>query len=571
MLKKVVITALTIILLSSAFPPRLGTSHGSPTATVSVSSAFGLTPGTIFTVNITVSNVNNLYAWQFYLYYQNSVLNGTTLPEQGPFLDPTFSHSFFLVTTFTDHYNATYGLMWVSCSLLGNVSKASGSGTLANVTFTTVGGGLSVLHLANVLLISTPGHYINGTYYPTQYINYTTVDGEAYVGTVDVAVTKISTPIDIRQGPTAAINVTAQNRGGIPETFDVTLTYNGTAIGTQTLTNLPSGGSKILTFYWTTLSLPIGEYNLTAKATSVIGQADLSDLTISLLVYVGIRDLAITKVKPSITTAPVGCPINFNVTVQNNGQATETCNVTLSYPNGTTPVVIGADSFPLANGASQTIGFAWNTTGVIVGSYTVSAYVQPLPFEMNTTNNKLTCTIKIVDDPDIVLTNVTYSKTLVGKGLTMPIEVTVENLGPLTETFNVTAYANTTAKATIIIQKLQVTLASGKPTNVTLTWNTTGLAYGNYTISAYAQPLPYQTDTQHDTYKSSIPVLVTIPGDANGDGIVDASDLFILERAWGTSIGQKNYDPRADFNGDGVVDASDFFILEYHWDQSVAL
>jgi hypothetical protein len=57
----------------------------------------------------------------------------------------------------------------------------------------------------------------------------------------------------------------------------------------------------------------------------------------------------------------------------------------------------------------------------------------------------------------------------------------------------------------------------------------------------------------------------TIPGDANGDGKVDAQDYYILERAWGTSIGQPGYDPRADFTGDGVIDAQDFYILEQYW------
>jgi peptide/nickel transport system substrate-binding protein len=65
----------------------------------------------------------------------------------------------------------------------------------------------------------------------------------------------------------------------------------------------------------------------------------------------------------------------------------------------------------------------------------------------------------------------------------------------------------------------------------------------------------------------SSPYTVTVhwPGDANGDGTVDASDFFLLEKAWGTSTGQKTYDPRVDFNQDGVVDASDFFILEKAW------
>jgi hypothetical protein len=590
MLKKVVILAFTIILLSAAFPLHLRTSHGSSGAVVTVQpqDSFGLAPDETFTVNITVSNITQtlpLYAWQFYLYYQNAVLNATVtggIPgvQEGPFLDPTFNsanpHSLYLVTTYTDHYNATYGLMWVSCTLLGNATKAYGSGTLANVTFLTVGSGLSVLHLANVLLISSPAYYINKTYYPAKYINYTEVDGEAYVGKVDVAVTQITTPTDIRQGSLAVINVTAQNRGGITETFDVTLVYNSstTPIGEQSVVNLPGGGTKILQFAWNTASVPMGEYNLTATASSVPGQGDLSDLTISLQVYVGIRDLAITSVTPSVTTAPVGMPINFSVTVQNKGQATETCNVSLNYVNYTTPIAIGTDSIPLNSGAYKTIAFTWNTTRVVIGNYTITAYVQPLPFETNTTNNKLTCTVDVVDDPDIALTNVTQRIADYAGGYITPIQVTVKNLGPLTETFNVTAYAN----KTIIIQTLPVTVASGKSATVTLSWNTSGLALGHYTISADAQPLPYQTDTKYDDFNSSMPILMTIAGDLGGgvppkflncDGVVDGKDLALFLQCYhGTAPAQYMYlgdlgggVPPTFFKRDGVVDGKDLALF----------
>jgi hypothetical protein len=50
-----------------------------------------------------------------------------------------------------------------------------------------------------------------------------------------------------------------------------------------------------------------------------------------------------------------------------------------------------------------------------------------------------------------------------------------------------------------------------------------------------------------------------IPGDLNGDGVVDAADLSILLAAWGTS------DPVADINGDGTVDGADLTTLLANW------
>lgn len=54
-----------------------------------------------------------------------------------------------------------------------------------------------------------------------------------------------------------------------------------------------------------------------------------------------------------------------------------------------------------------------------------------------------------------------------------------------------------------------------------------------------------------------------ISGDLNGDGNVDAEDLFLLLAAWGVCA-----DPEqcpADLNDDGAVDAEDLFILLANW------
>ncbi len=51
----------------------------------------------------------------------------------------------------------------------------------------------------------------------------------------------------------------------------------------------------------------------------------------------------------------------------------------------------------------------------------------------------------------------------------------------------------------------------------------------------------------------------TIPGDLNGDGVVDGVDLGLLLQAWGSN------DPTADLNDDGVVDAADLGLLLNNW------
>lgn len=156
---------------------------------------------------------------------------------------------------------------------------------------------------------------------------------------------------------------------------------------------------------------------------------------------------------------------------------------------------------------------------------------------------------------DVAVTDVTPHKTVVGQGYNDRINVTVANEGDFTETFNVTTYAD---KTTIEIK--EVTLASGDSITITFTWNTTGFAYGNYTISATADQVPGETDIADNTLVDGW-VVVTIPGDINGDYKVDHMDLLLLASAYGSEVGDPRYIPEADIDCNGKVDHRDLLIL----------
>jgi len=165
---------------------------------------------------------------------------------------------------------------------------------------------------------------------------------------------------------------------------------------------------------------------------------------------------------------------------------------------------------------------------------------------------------------DVSVTDVDPSKTVVGQGFTLSINVTVTNQGAYSEIFNVTAYANTT----IIDTLADITLASGDSTTIFFTWDTTGVLYGNYTISVYATQVPNELDTQDNTHAEST-VLLTMPGDIDGDYYVGSADFSVLAGAYGSSIGDPAYDARADFDNDGYVGSSDFSILAGNYGTSV--
>jgi len=157
---------------------------------------------------------------------------------------------------------------------------------------------------------------------------------------------------------------------------------------------------------------------------------------------------------------------------------------------------------------------------------------------------------------DVAVIDVLPLKTIVGKGYSCKINVTVANEGYFTSTFNVTLYANTTEVDT---QKV-LNLAPGTQITITLTWNTSGFAYA-YTITAYATPDPAETDLADNTFIDGV-VKVSCLGDLNGDYIVDGQDYQLVKIAVPSMPGSPNWNPNADLNDDGIVDGQDFTIVK---------
>ena len=123
--------------------------------------------GDSFTVSVTTSDVANLYAYEFQLFYNSAVMNGTQV-LQGSFLQSSGS-AIFKVLNFTDHYDSTQGFVSIICTLTGNVPGVSGSGVLAAIEFKSLAlADSAALHLASVELYDSndsliPNTEVNGT------------------------------------------------------------------------------------------------------------------------------------------------------------------------------------------------------------------------------------------------------------------------------------------------------------------------------------------------------------------------------------------------------------------------
>jgi hypothetical protein len=83
------------------------------------------------------------------------------------------------------------------------------------------------------------------------------------------------------------------------------------------------------------------------------------------------------------------------------------------------------------------------------------------------------------------------------------------------------------------------------------------------TVCATATKGDGLVDDTGAAYLLSIPEPTQIPGDASGDGIVDAADAQALATNWGVSSGATW--AMGDFDGDGVVGAKDASIMAANW------
>jgi len=171
--------------------------------------------------------------------------------------------------------------------------------------------------------------------------------------------------------------------------------------------------------------------------------------------------------------------------------------------------------------------------------------------------------VKIFPAHDVGVNSAETSKTVVGQGYPLSINVTVENPGFFTEAFNVTVYANATVIGTQTVQYL----SSEASATLVFTWNTTGFDKGNYTLSVYAWPVQNETKTVDNTFVGGW-VFVTIPGDVDGDRDVDIYDIVCMCGVYGISQPDPAYDPNCDIDDDGDIDIYDIVVAAMNFGQS---
>jgi hypothetical protein len=155
-------------------------------------------------------------------------------------------------------------------------------------------------------------------------------------------------------------------------------------------------------------------------------------------------------------------------------------------------------------------------------------------------------------------------------GWILPINVTVRNKGGAFETVNVTLYyCNATGsypiKTAVDILGLKTentaNLAPYSEKTLTIIWNVTCVALGNYNIKAVACTVPYEKHTGDNNCTSALKVTVIWLGDLDADGDVDEDDLWYFCANF-IDYYKSGYGPEMifkDFNFDGKIDEDDLW------------
>jgi len=156
--------------------PAFKTSADSTTIEINPPNSY-VTLAKTFSVDVNVTDVTYLTAWQFTVYFNNAVLNCTGVTE-GSFLKS--GGGTYFGQTINNNYNSTHGSVQAYSTLLGN-NYVSGSGVLATITFNATALGSSTLHLSDTKL--------GDQNIPPQPIAHTPIDGTAYVQAFTLTVT----------------------------------------------------------------------------------------------------------------------------------------------------------------------------------------------------------------------------------------------------------------------------------------------------------------------------------------------------------------------------------------------
>jgi len=333
-------------------------------------------------------------------------------------------------------------------------------------------------------------------------------------------------------------------------------------------------------FIWVNVTYypPAEPFNATAPVTSAIIFFQVTDFGESILdlydtrladpsnteiphrasdgyIKVFLHDIAIINVVTSTNVTHVGRLVYINVTAENQGNAAETFNVSAYYDAQLIGTVVVTNLAPSAN---VTLNFVWDTSGVApCYRYNITGKASIIPYETDVADNVFVDGSVKLFSPDVAIVNVVASTNATYVGRLVYINVTAENQGVISESFNVSAYYDAQLIGSVVVSDL----APGANITLGFVWDTSGaLPCHWYNITGKASIIPYETDVADNVFVDGS-VKIKMLGDLNGDGIINIYDLRILAKAYGSKSGDARWNEDADLYKDGKINIYDLIYI----------
>ncbi|UCH31809.1 MAG: hypothetical protein JSV05_10075 [Candidatus Bathyarchaeota archaeon] len=342
------------------------------------------------------------------------------------------------------------------------------------------------------------------------------------------ALSQVPDKSNVVQGTVISINVTVFNFGNFVETFNVTCFYNNNPIGYQTVTNLAQQSSNTVFFPWDTSAVVPNTYYIRAMADSsdVITEFDednnncTSFETVTVYSAGQMGNLFIDKVLTAVIDGEDPPSVGFStvyeltIIVTNIGgydvtniEVNETISPVVNFISAGMPSQGSITTFPppriiwnvgqLTPGENATLTFRISVTPTSPGPFYLNYKEDVRALGIDTlSGNPVSATgqTDIIIDAiihDVAAINQMPTSAIINQGDTVAIEVTVKNLGNVSETFDITCYYENNTIGIMRVYNLQ-------PSNqiiISYPLDTSSIQPGVYSITAEA-------DSSHEISES---------------------------------------------------------------------
>jgi len=367
--------------------------------------------GENFTVDVRVRDVQHLMAFEFYMQWNDTLLQFIRATE-GPFLNSTNTYQsiYQAVTPGSEGWPYSNKIYVVDSIIAATESSSpSGSGTLARVTFKVLVEGSGILDLQDSILVRY------SPYAPPPTIDHTSEDGYFTTASLPRVVVEPAEVVGTLPGESFSVNITALD---VLNVYNWTVAMKWREIDLLNATEIVEGSflseagatdfkstidqdNGVLYINNTLTGAPLDGVsgsgtlaNITFIA-EIRGKTDLELLAVKLYKQDGsispvavesgsfsntLRDVSITEAMLSADSVTQGQKVNITVTVKNNGWENETFTVRVDFDGQAVEPAKKVNK--LVPNATQTLIFHWDTSNVEPKEYTLKALiVETIPGE----------------------------------------------------------------------------------------------------------------------------------------------------------------------------------------------